>query len=303
MATITEFGAVATTYDDYKSDLESRFIDAFGPDLDLDTETPQGQIIGIMSYVLSQLDEAVVALVNSQSVNYAVGSQLDDVTSLVHVQREADEPDTTYRSRYSQLVSANATGFLDSISSRLLMVDEVDKVEVLENSTNAAVTISGVSVNARSIMPVVYSESGSLGSTANTDVISAIANAKPPGTPTQGSVSGSYSPVGRSWTTSISYQVASEIPMSVTLTITPRGGFPTDGVNQIQSAVLARFSELGIGDEITQATLTGAIYSDLPAQSIEITSLTVSRNAGTGSPTATEIQTLDESDITITVST
>ena len=60
---------------------------ALGEDLDLAPETLQGQIVGAMALTLTQVDEALIAASNGSSVSRAIGVQLDDLWSLLGIER------------------------------------------------------------------------------------------------------------------------------------------------------------------------------------------------------------------------
>ncbi len=87
MAQFTSTGVIPKDLSEYKTLLEQRFRDAFGPELAVDPETPQGSLIGIMALSLAEIDESLVNLANAFSVEHATGQQLDDLASLLHVHR------------------------------------------------------------------------------------------------------------------------------------------------------------------------------------------------------------------------
>lgn len=87
MATITPQGPVKKTLSEYKADREQDFKDAFGADLNVDPETPQGQIIGIESQALSEADGAVIDASNQLSIFDAQGVQLDNLFALLGISR------------------------------------------------------------------------------------------------------------------------------------------------------------------------------------------------------------------------
>lgn len=87
MAQITSRGVVPTDLAEYVSLLEDAFKNAVGQDLDVSPETPQGQIIGVIAFRFSQIDEVIVNLSNAFSVLRATGRQLDDLGSLLRIPR------------------------------------------------------------------------------------------------------------------------------------------------------------------------------------------------------------------------
>ena len=60
MAKIDPTGITGTTLPDYVQRFGEAFRTALGSDLDLDAQTPQGQIIGIISQAASNLDDIIV---------------------------------------------------------------------------------------------------------------------------------------------------------------------------------------------------------------------------------------------------
>ena len=87
MATVTSAGVVGRTMPQYITDLQGVFRDAFGPDLDLAGESPQGQIIAAVARMLADTDAAVVA-VGNRSFSTAVGYELDDYGALLDFRRQ-----------------------------------------------------------------------------------------------------------------------------------------------------------------------------------------------------------------------
>lgn len=88
---ITDAGIIGESLTDWKTRLEGIFRTALGNDLNLDPETPQGQLIGILALTLAQTDEVAVAIANGRSVSRAVGRQQEDIASLVSIARRDGE--------------------------------------------------------------------------------------------------------------------------------------------------------------------------------------------------------------------
>ena len=87
MPTVNAQGITPTTLPQYVTKLGGVWTTALGADLSLATETPQGQIIDGLSIVLSEVDEGVVALGNSYSLDRASGVAQDDQADLLNVER------------------------------------------------------------------------------------------------------------------------------------------------------------------------------------------------------------------------
>jgi len=91
MATINDTGIAPRDLTGYVELLEQLFRDTFGETINLDTETPQGQLIGILALVLAETDELGVYVANGLSPDTAAGRQLDDIGSLFGITRIAGE--------------------------------------------------------------------------------------------------------------------------------------------------------------------------------------------------------------------
>ena len=87
MATVDNTGISPVTLDEYKRLLEDSFRDKFGNTLSTEPETPTGQIISIAALMLAESDESLVRVANGMGVNTASGIQLDDLATLLHVER------------------------------------------------------------------------------------------------------------------------------------------------------------------------------------------------------------------------
>ncbi len=91
MAQITTTGAVRTTLEQYVILLENAFRSVFGQDLDVDPETPQGQLIGIIALSLAQSDEAIIDVSNAANIYRAVDQQIDGLAAILSILRDPAE--------------------------------------------------------------------------------------------------------------------------------------------------------------------------------------------------------------------
>lgn len=92
MAVLSDAGIEPHDLDYYVGDLERRFRAALGDDLNVDPETPQGQLIGVLALALAQVDELAVHVANGMNVHTAAGRQLDDLGSLYAIARQRGYP-------------------------------------------------------------------------------------------------------------------------------------------------------------------------------------------------------------------
>lgn len=89
MAVVDRTGVVSRSLSEYVTLLNERMRAALGADLALDPETPAGQIVGIVALSLAEADEAIVQIGNALGVDTAQGVHLDDLGSLLLVDRLA----------------------------------------------------------------------------------------------------------------------------------------------------------------------------------------------------------------------
>ena len=87
MARVTGDGIEGTSRGQYRARLEAAFQRAFGEDISLDSETPQGQMIGIFAQALSEVDDVIVSFGNATRLSTAYGDQLDSLGSLLQIHR------------------------------------------------------------------------------------------------------------------------------------------------------------------------------------------------------------------------
>lgn len=106
MAVVSLTGITPTTLEEYVVLLEEGFKAVFGDDLDVSTETPQGQLIGIIAMSLAQADEGVVSSFSSTSIFDAFGQQLEGLFSALAVSRNP---------AINTIVEATLTGVVTSL--------------------------------------------------------------------------------------------------------------------------------------------------------------------------------------------
>lgn len=136
MATINDTGIAPRDLTGYVELLEQLFRDTFGSTINLDSETPQGQLIGILALVFAETDELGVYVANGLSPDTAAGRQLDDIGALFGIERIPGERSS---------VTVTLAGTAGTI------VPEGSRVKTMENavfvSTADAVIPGGGSVD------------------------------------------------------------------------------------------------------------------------------------------------------------
>jgi uncharacterized phage protein gp47/JayE len=88
MPTIDDSGVTPTTLEEYGILFASVFQSVFGLNFSVDPETPQGQVIGLTAFGLSQADDAFVNSAQSLDIYKASGNQLDGIMGALGVYRK-----------------------------------------------------------------------------------------------------------------------------------------------------------------------------------------------------------------------
>ena len=88
---IDNTGVIPRDLSGYKELLESQFRAAFGEDLVLDGETPQGQFAGSLALMATEIEEAIVHFINGFSLSSSSGRQVDGLGSFLQNERIAGE--------------------------------------------------------------------------------------------------------------------------------------------------------------------------------------------------------------------
>ena len=143
MAIVDATGARNVQLSDIVADLKSDFREAFGDDLDLSDETPQGQIIGIWSTKLSEGCQSIVHLSNAISVSRAQGVQLDDLGSLTGVARM----DATHSRVTATLAGTAGTQVPQGSRARTAAGDQFQTLD------DAILSNAGVQVEMEAVQP------------------------------------------------------------------------------------------------------------------------------------------------------
>ena len=89
MAKVTPRGVEATTLAEYLREVEQRWADALGPNMNTAPESPQGQLIGMEAEKLALLDAALIDIFSGLSLDTASGLQLDDFCTILGISRRA----------------------------------------------------------------------------------------------------------------------------------------------------------------------------------------------------------------------
>lgn len=174
------------------------------------------------------------------------------VTNLADaVPGRAEETDEALRIRRAQSTATPSQSILDGIYGALADISDVMHVKVLENSTNAT---DGNGIPAHAIYCIV--DGGT-----NADIASAIWLRKPAGTTLHGAVTQNITD-SQGVTQPIKFGRPTGVNIWITVNLTTRAGWPTDGAQRIEDALLAwALTEQGVGDEVIYSRLFSPINS------------------------------------------
>jgi uncharacterized phage protein gp47/JayE len=163
------------------------------------------------------------------------------------------ESDDALRYRQALSTTLPSQNTLDALHSALLNVTGVVNCIVYENADGS---LSYLGIPVHSIAIVLK------GRFTNSVIASTIANKKPPGIQTYGSVT---LPVTLNFDqiTNISFTTAIPVPVYFSIVIQPRQGYPKDTPTQIQNDLISFIDSLKIGDSIytSQVQAVASLYS------------------------------------------
>ncbi len=94
MAEITDTGIQTDGLSGFVTQLETAFRNALGPTLNLAPETPQGQIIGELAIILTEVEELAIHVANGQNLGTLRGRQITDWGTLLSHQKIDGERST-----------------------------------------------------------------------------------------------------------------------------------------------------------------------------------------------------------------
>ena len=206
---------------------------------------------------------------------------------------DAREADPRYRVRHGERTMLRAVGPLDAVKAAVGEVKGVTKVQGYSNDTVASNTIVGITLAAH--MTYIIVQGGS-----DLDIANTIYVHRTGGGPTHGSVTVDI-PRG-TWTTPVSFDRPTGVPVAVTVAIQVRDGFPTNGQNLVRLALLEVVQDLGIGAPLYVSDMIAAVLT-VPSTRV-LGELVVGRVTGDDPVTTVsgnELFTLDNSNINLTV--
>ena len=145
---IDSTGVTPTPMEQYVEQFEDEWRSAFGPAVNLQAESPQGQHVGISSVAWANADEVVVSVAEGMNPNTAVGRQLDAMFGIMLVERIEGE---------RSIVTVTLTGAVGTI---------------IEQGRRARTSDGAVfSLDARVIIGVTGSEDATMRSVENGPIV------------------------------------------------------------------------------------------------------------------------------------
>jgi uncharacterized phage protein gp47/JayE len=136
MAIITNEGIFSTTLTEFKNSLETAFQLSIAGDLDIGSQTPAGQIIGILSLAFVVVDNQTVLEFQQLNIYAATGQQLDAFGATFEISRESET---------KSIIIATLTGVSGTIIPADSQAKNTDnKIFLLEN--DATLDLSGQAV-------------------------------------------------------------------------------------------------------------------------------------------------------------
>lgn len=86
--TLDENGLQIKTFNEVKQDLTTSFREIYGNDINIDSNTPDGQLINILSQTIIDLLELIQQVYNSFDPDFAIGTVLDQRIALNNIKRK-----------------------------------------------------------------------------------------------------------------------------------------------------------------------------------------------------------------------
>ena len=150
---ITEYGYVTTPKATVKSDVQKIFTDALGSDLDLNDETPQGNLINALTDMLHQIDMNRQADFYARDLYKAVGTQLDIIGRELDIPRKAPIPTQVLVNIQGAVNYSIASGTLYNVTTDSTQVFQfTNTVDINSSTVQAMLTAYNESVY-ESLMP------------------------------------------------------------------------------------------------------------------------------------------------------
>lgn len=209
------------------------------------------------------------------------------------------ETDAELRARMAESYAINGTGYVDAIRANLANLEGVIDVEVLENSTNIAVTKYGITIDPHSIAVSIVGGEDSA-------IAEIIYRRKDAGCGTSGDYQVTYT--DETYNATYEYMITRPVSGSLKIKVeTFASSLSADAIKAIKDALIADVNGLGNNARvgIAQTLYASRFYQVVQSVTTEpLKLISIALNSGAYSQSlgipATIEPTIDESDITIT---
>lgn len=150
MGEITQTGYIMTSKDDVREQVRKAWSDAFGPSLSLETATPQGQMIEIMTNILVQIEQGRQDDFNSRDIYRAVGKQLDIIGREMGAPRKSAIPTQMVVSISGQ------TNYIIASGTEFNMINDVSRL--FQNTSEITMSSHTIQATLTAINGAVYGD-------------------------------------------------------------------------------------------------------------------------------------------------
>lgn len=253
---ITSAGYVSPTESDILTGFKSDWSAALGGNGNTGDTTPQGQMCVSQTAICGAFNDVMLEIFNGVDPRNATGRLQDAIGYIYWMTRNSGETAAQFEVRRQETVEGNSVGVNAAILTAILNVPNLTDAYVVDNPTNAAVTVGGVSIAANSLYCSVF------GGT-NKEIALAIISKKPPGcsytggtTVTVQDPATAYNGNGPSY--EVSFDVAEAVQIYFAVTIKSSSLVPSNANALIQEAIETVFTGQS---SVQRATIGSTIYA------------------------------------------
>lgn len=278
--TVDENGITVKSFRDVRNDVAAKFKSIFGEDIDTSPSSPDGQLIDLFVYAYHDAALAIQGGLSSLDVDSAQGTFLDNIGTIMGVERNGDD-DETYRAR---LTSASTTGYATYDNMLTYLREKISASVNLIANDEPETDSNGVPGHKIAVyIPEGYTAVDENENDVTNDYVAQhIWVCKPAGIGTYGNVSGiAHDRSGTAHTVYFNQVSAtSSCYMRITITEYTEEQLPADYIAQVKSAVAQwAVKEYIPGKDIIPKRAITAIYT-IPG--IDDVKVEVSENGSSG---------------------
>jgi hypothetical protein len=272
---MAEYGVVPTGFDRKQlptilTEIEAAMVTEFGPKVIQTSQSPFGQINGLMADLIATLWEFAEDVYQSYDVDQAEGNRLDILGKLRLIERSVGEGDAAYRKAITNAGQARID--IQDITRSMLNVDGVTYAHTFVNDTATTDPQTGLPGGSLAVA-VIGGDNAALGAALRPYVV--------PGISTYGNQYVSTDIEGYCRTFTILRPIV--VPIKLNITVRMRRdimGCPPPAVVSLKAAIVDALSpggshELLNGDDITHFKIRSVVESLFP--SVEVISISAKR--------------------------